>query len=131
MSTEPKKEDSDKKNTEDVEIKIVPEGTFGGTIDKPMIVKEGEPVPEDLRPVDADNHYYEATDAFIRHLPKGREKLVQWATIDGKPRMIVDNKVFRFIPNPTFDPVARPGCLHTAHVCRLRNGGGGGRTGVA
>jgi len=33
---------------------------------------------------DADNHYYEATDAFIRHLPKGREKLVQWATIDGK-----------------------------------------------
>ncbi len=60
---------------------------------------------------DADNHYYEATDAFIRHLPKHRSKLVQWATLDGKQRMIVDNKVFRFIPNPTFDPVARPGCL--------------------
>src|SRR5437660_3659337 len=25
--------------------------------------------------------------------------------------MIVDNKIFRFIPNPTFDPIARPGCL--------------------
>ena len=60
---------------------------------------------------DADNHYYEATDAFIRHLPKQRSKLVQWADIDGKHRMIVDNKIFRFIPNPTFDPVARPGCL--------------------
>jgi predicted TIM-barrel fold metal-dependent hydrolase len=60
---------------------------------------------------DADNHYYEATDAFIRHLPKHRSKLVQWAEIDGKRRMIVDNKIFRFIPNPTFDPVARPGCL--------------------
>ena len=60
---------------------------------------------------DADNHYYEATDAFIRHLPKHRSKLVQWADIDGKHRMIVDNKIFRFIPNPTFDPVARPGCL--------------------
>ncbi len=60
---------------------------------------------------DADNHYYEATDAFIRHLPKHRSKLVQWAEIDGKQRMIVDNKIFRFIPNPTFDPVARPGCL--------------------
>jgi predicted TIM-barrel fold metal-dependent hydrolase len=60
---------------------------------------------------DADNHYYEATDAFIRHLPKERSKLVQWAEIDGKPRMLIDNKVFRFIPNPTFDPVARPGCL--------------------
>ena len=32
-----------------------------------------------------------------------------WATINGKPRMVVDNKVFRFIPNPTFDPVAKPG----------------------
>ena len=40
-----------------------------------------------------------------------RSKLVQWAEIGGKQRMIVDNKVFRFIPNPTFDPVARPGCL--------------------
>src|SRR2546430_5976973 len=60
---------------------------------------------------DADNHYYEATDAFTRHLPKHRSKLVQWADVDGKQRMIVDNKLFRFIPNPTFDPVARPGCL--------------------
>jgi len=60
---------------------------------------------------DADNHYYEATDAFIRHLPGRRSKLVQWADIDGKHRMIIDNKIFRFIPNPTFDPVARPGCL--------------------
>ena len=59
---------------------------------------------------DADNHYYEATDAFIRHLPKHRSKLVQWAEIDGKQRMIVDNKIFRFIPNPTFDP-GRPARL--------------------
>jgi len=65
----------------------------------------------DFDAFDADNHYYEATDAFIRHLPKHRSKLVQWATIGGKQRMIVDNKIFRFIPNPTFDPVARPGCL--------------------
>src|SRR5262249_8107997 len=60
---------------------------------------------------DADNHYYEATDAFPRHLPAEHAKVVQWAEIGGKPRMIVDNKVFRFIPNPTFDPVARPGSL--------------------
>ena len=65
----------------------------------------------DFEAFDADHHYYEATDAFTRHLPRHRSKLVTWAEIDGKPRMIVDNKVFRFIPNPTFDPVARPGCL--------------------
>jgi hypothetical protein len=47
MSTEPRKEESDKKNTEDVEVKIVPEGTFAGAIDKPVLVKKGEPIPED------------------------------------------------------------------------------------
>ena len=65
----------------------------------------------DFEVFDADNHYYEAVDAFIRYLPPSRSKLVTWAEVNGKPRMIVDNKVFRFIPNPTFDPVARPGCL--------------------
>ena len=43
--------------------------------------------------------------------PPNRSRLVTWATINGKPRMVVDNKVFRFIPNPTFDPVAKPGVL--------------------
>ena len=65
----------------------------------------------DFDAFDADNHYYEATDAFTRHLPRSHEKVVQWAEVGGKPRMVVDNKLFRFIPNPTFDPVARPGCL--------------------
>jgi predicted TIM-barrel fold metal-dependent hydrolase len=65
----------------------------------------------DFDAFDADNHYYEATDAFTRHLPAEHAKVVQWAEIGGKQRMIVDNKIFRFIPNPTFDPVARPGCL--------------------
>ena len=44
--TEPKKEEPDKKNTEDVEVKFVPEGTFAGTIEKPILVKDGEPIPE-------------------------------------------------------------------------------------
>ncbi|MGH8979000.1 MAG: amidohydrolase family protein [Acidimicrobiia bacterium] len=65
----------------------------------------------DFEVFDADNHYYEATDAFTRHLPANRSRLVTWATINGKQRMVVDNKVFRFIPNPTFDPVAKPGVL--------------------
>ena len=47
MSIEPKKEESDKKNPEDVEVKMVPEGTFGGTREKPILVEKGEPIPED------------------------------------------------------------------------------------
>jgi predicted TIM-barrel fold metal-dependent hydrolase len=66
----------------------------------------------DFRLFDADNHYYEAVDAFTRHLePEYRKRGVQWATIDGRQRLLVGGKVNRFIPNPTFDPVARPGVL--------------------
>ena len=66
----------------------------------------------DGRLFDADNHYYEATDAFTRHMPKGMEKrCMQWVELNGKQRLLVGGKVNRFIPNPTFDPVARPGSL--------------------
>ncbi len=61
---------------------------------------------------DADNHYYEATDAFTRHLdPKMARRTMQWADIDGRRRLLVAGTVNRFIPDPTFDPVARPGSL--------------------
>jgi len=61
---------------------------------------------------DADNHYYEATDAFTRRLdPAMRKRGMQWATIDGKQRLLVGGQVNRFIPNPTFDPVSKPGAL--------------------
>jgi len=61
---------------------------------------------------DADNHYYEATDAFTRHLDKSmRKRAMQWATIDGKERLLVGGAINRFIPNPTFDPVSKPGAL--------------------
>lgn len=61
---------------------------------------------------DADNHYYEATDAFTRHLePKMARRAMQWAEVNGRQRLLVAGKINRFIPNPTFDPVAKPGSL--------------------
>jgi predicted TIM-barrel fold metal-dependent hydrolase len=70
-------------------------------------------MPElDFRLFDADNHYYEATDAFTRHLdPAFRKRGVQWAEVEGRHRLLVAGRINRFIPNPTFDPVARPGVL--------------------
>ncbi len=66
----------------------------------------------DFLAFDADNHYYEAEDAFIRHMDRSmRKRCMQWATIDGKKRFLVGGKVNKFIPNPTFDPIARPGSL--------------------
>ncbi len=61
---------------------------------------------------DADNHYYEAEDAFIRHVPADmRKRCMQWAYINGKKRLLVGGQINRFIPNPTFDPVSKPGAL--------------------
>ena len=61
---------------------------------------------------DADNHYYEAIDAFTRHIEPGMAKrCMQWVDIDGKRRLLVGGRLNRFIPNPTFDPLARPGSL--------------------
>ena len=65
-----------------------------------------------FRPFDADNHYYEAEDAFTRHIePAMAKRCMQWAEIDGKRRLLVGGKVNKFIPNPTFDPIAKPGSL--------------------
>ena len=65
-----------------------------------------------MRAFDADNHYYEATDAFTRHVDKRMQsRCMRWAEIDGKQRLLVGGKINRFIPNPTFDPVAKPGAL--------------------
>jgi len=66
----------------------------------------------DFAPFDADNHYYEALDAFTRYIPKDMAKrCMQWGEIDGKTRFIVGGKINKFIPNPTFDPVSKPGAL--------------------
>lgn len=65
-----------------------------------------------FRPFDADHHYYEATDAFTRYIdPAMAKRCMQWAQINGKTRLLVGGRVNKFIPNPTFDPIAAPGSL--------------------
>src|ERR1700690_2725118 len=67
----------------------------------------------DYTTFDADNHYYEATDAYTRHIDKAMAKrAMQWAEINGRQRLLVGGKLNKFIPNPVFDPVAKPGSLH-------------------
>ena len=67
----------------------------------------------DFRPFDADNHYYEALDAFTRHLdPRQGPRTIQWAEINGRKYHVVGGRVSHAVVNPTFDPVAQPGALH-------------------
>ncbi|HEY7439140.1 MAG TPA: amidohydrolase family protein [Acidimicrobiia bacterium] len=67
----------------------------------------------DYRAFDADHHYYEALDAFTRHLPAGAgPRTVQWCEIDGRRYHVVGGKVSHAVANPTFDPIAKAGALH-------------------
>lgn len=62
---------------------------------------------------DADNHYYEALDAFTRHLdPALGPRTIQWAEIDGRKYHVVGGRVSRAVVNPTFDPIAKAGAMH-------------------
>ena len=89
---------------------LLADGDCGGRAGYPRSVSETPPLG--FWAFDADNHYYEAPDAFIRHIdPKMRKRCMQWADIDGKRRFMVGGKVNKFIPNPTFDPIAKPGIL--------------------
>lgn len=65
----------------------------------------------DYRPFDADNHYYEALDAFTRYQDPSMKRRGVQVLRDGKRAyVLVADKVNWFIPNPTFNPVIVPGC---------------------
>ena len=58
---------------------------------------------------DADNHLYETRDSFTRYLPEKYKGAIQYVEIDGRTKIMVRGTVSDYIPNPTFDVVARPG----------------------
>jgi predicted TIM-barrel fold metal-dependent hydrolase len=58
---------------------------------------------------DADNHLYETEDAFTRHLPAAHKNLFRFVEMAGRKKLVVRNVLTEFIPNPTFEVVARPG----------------------
>jgi len=67
----------------------------------------------DERIFDFDNHYYEPTEAFTRHQDRSLgHRGVRWAEVDGRRRLLVGGRVNAYVPNPTFDPIARPGALY-------------------
>ena len=61
---------------------------------------------------DADNHYYEALDAFTRHLdPALGPRVLQWVEIEGRRYHMLGGRISRAVTNPTFNPVAPAGAL--------------------
>ena len=58
---------------------------------------------------DADNHMYEATDAFTKYLPPEYEGVIKYVEVNGRTKIAIKNKISDYIPNPTFNKVAPPG----------------------
>ena len=58
---------------------------------------------------DADQHMYETADALTKYLPERYRYSVQYAQFGRQTRIVINNKVTDFIPNPTFERVAAPG----------------------
>ena len=58
---------------------------------------------------DADNHLYETKDALTRHLPDRYKRVIDYVEVRGRTKIVVKGQISDYIPNPTFDVVARPG----------------------
>ncbi len=58
---------------------------------------------------DGDNHFYETKDAFTRFLPERYRAAIRYVEIDGRTKIAIRGQISDYIPNPTFDVVARPG----------------------
>ncbi len=64
---------------------------------------------------DADHHFYEPAEAFLRYLPKQYKKEFQYVNIEGRTKLIVGGVLSDYIPNPTFEVVAAPGSHEKWH----------------
>jgi predicted TIM-barrel fold metal-dependent hydrolase len=58
---------------------------------------------------DADNHMYETADALTKHLPDRYRGVIDYVEVRGRTKIAVKGVISEYIPNPTFEVVARPG----------------------
>ena len=81
-----------------------------------VLDREAQSAPRFDYPIyDADHHYYEPPEAFLRHLdPKYHSKFQYVTLANGRTKLVVDGFLSDYIPNPTFNVVAGPG-THEAY----------------
>jgi predicted TIM-barrel fold metal-dependent hydrolase len=63
----------------------------------------------DIPVFDADNHLYETEAALTRHLPDRYKGAIDYIEVRGRKKIVVRGHISDYIPNPTFEVVARPG----------------------
>ena len=60
---------------------------------------------------DADNHLYETEESLTKYLPKEYKHAIQYVQVNGRTKIAVRGQISEYIPNPTFEVVARPGAM--------------------
>jgi predicted TIM-barrel fold metal-dependent hydrolase len=65
----------------------------------------------DFTVFDADNHLYETRDAFTKFLPERYKGAVDYVDVRGRTKIVIKGRISNYIPNPTFDVIARPGSM--------------------
>jgi predicted TIM-barrel fold metal-dependent hydrolase len=63
----------------------------------------------DIPVFDADNHLYETRESLTKFLPDRYKNAVDYVDVRGRTKIMIRGHVSEYIPNPTFDVVARPG----------------------
>ncbi|MGH8994772.1 MAG: amidohydrolase family protein, partial [Acidimicrobiales bacterium] len=58
---------------------------------------------------DADNHLYETEDSFTKFLPDRYKGAIEYVNLHGRTKIAIRGLISDYIPNPTFEVVARPG----------------------
>ena len=59
---------------------------------------------------DCDNHIYEPPEALLRHLPEKYKDVLKYVEVNGRTKLAIEGHISEYIPNPTFEVVAAPGC---------------------
>jgi predicted TIM-barrel fold metal-dependent hydrolase len=60
---------------------------------------------------DADNHLYETKEAMTKFLPDRYKGAIDYVEVRGRTKIVVRGQISEYIPNPTFEVVARPGAM--------------------
>src|SRR3954468_13338848 len=58
---------------------------------------------------DADNHFYEPREALTKFLPDAYKNVIDYVDVRGRTKIVIRGQISDYIPNPTFEVVARPG----------------------
>lgn len=66
----------------------------------------------DFKIFDADNHYYEVEDTFTRFGDEKVRRHIRWVQEGKRRHVMFGNRMSTGVPNPTFNPIAKPGAFH-------------------